>query len=123
MKYQRWRKVDYGKDRKLKFWSCKIKGKGDKDLAEGSPLRDWKKIIILEPVGDPETTFSMGFSTVSGDTKVLSVDRKIKKGPFGMRLGPEDCEFFIASNNNEVGLEFVEYIDIADKSKSELPLY
>ncbi len=123
MKYQRWRKVDYGKDRKLKFWSYKVKGEGDKALAKDSPLRGWKKIIVLMPIGGPETTFSMGFSAISGDTKVSDVVRKIKKGPFGMRLGPEDCEFFIASNDNEVGLEFVGYTDIADESKSELPLY
>lgn len=122
-RFQRWKKVNYGNKKKFKFWSHKIKGEGDKALTKDSPLRDWKKIIVLRSIGDPETTFSMGFSTVSGDTKVSNVLRKIKKGSFGMRLGPEDCNFFIASNESKVGLELVEYTDITDESKLELPLY
>jgi len=118
-----WRKTNYGKSRKIKFWSNKIKGKGDKTLSKDSSLRDRKKVIVLKPIGDPETTFSMGFIPVSGDTKISNVIREIEKGPFGMRLDLYGCEPFIASNTGKVGLKFVKYVDIADKTESELSVY
>lgn len=119
-----WRGTNYGKNRKLKFWSNKIKGEGDETLPKDSPsLRGWKKVIVLKPIGAPETTFSMGFIPVSGGAKISDIIRKIKKGPFGMKLFPDDGEFFIASNTGKVGLEFVKYTDMADKIESELPVY
>ena len=119
-----WRGTNYGKNREIEFWSNKIKGKGDETLPKDSPsLRGWKKVIVLKPIGDPETTFSMGFIPVSGGTKISDIIRKIKKGPFGMRLCPDDCEFFIVSNSDKVKLELVRYADITDKTESELPLY
>ena len=119
-----WRRVKYGNNR-FKFWSCKITGKGDKTLLKDSLFpRDWKKVIVFRPTGDPETTFSMG-SSIAGITKVKVSDivRMIKKGPFGMRLRPYDCEFFVASNVGKVGLEFVKYADIADETEPELFVY
>ena len=122
-KLQIWRKVDYGDERKFKFWSSKVKGKGDETLAKDSSLKDWKKVIVLKPIGNLKTRFSMGFSSIFGETKVSSAIRRVEDESFGMRMGPEDCDFFIVSNEGEVGLEFVEYADIDDKTKSELPLY
>ena len=118
-----WRGTNYGKNRKIRFWSNKVKGKGDETLPKDSYLKDRKKIIILKPVGDPETTFSMGFIPVSGNTKISNVIRKIERGPFGMRLLPDDCELFIASNDGKVKLEFVRYAYIADEIDSELLVY
>lgn len=119
-----WTEIDFGKNRKLGFWSNKIKGKGDKTLPKDSPsLRGWKRVIVLKPIGAPETTFSMGFIPVSGNARISNVIRKIEKGPFGMRLLPDAGKFFIASNTGKVGLKFVKYVDITDKTESELSVY
>ncbi len=119
-----WRTTNYGKNRKIEFWSNRIKGKGDKTLPKDSASRrGWNKVIVLKPIGSPETTFSMGFIPASGDTKLSDIIRKIEKGPFGMRLCPDDCELFIASNDGEVKLKLVRYAHIGDKTKPELPVY
>jgi len=119
-----WRTTKYGKNRKIKFWSKKIKGVGDGTLPKDSlSRRGWNKVIILEPIGDPETTFSIGFIPAFGDTKVSDTKRKIRKGPFGMRLCPDVCEFFITSNDGEVQLKLVGYAHMGDKTKSGLHLY
>jgi len=119
-----WRTTNYGKNRKIEFWSNRIKGKGDKTLPKDSASRrGWNKVIVLEPIGDPETTFSMGFIPASGDTKVSNIIRKIEKGPFGMRLLPDNGKFFIAGNTGKLGLEFVKYADMTDGAEPELPVY
>ncbi len=118
-----WHKVNYGDKRKFKFWSPQVNGMSDKALAKDSSLKDWKKVIILRPIGDPKTTFSIGFKDILGNTKVSSAVRRVGEGSFRMRMGPENCDFFIVSNKNEVGLEFVEYANISDETKSKLPLY
>ena len=111
----KWRKrVKYGDKDEFKFWSSKVKGKGDKTLEKGTFLKEWTKVIVLTPKGKPDTIFSMGFSSVFGDTEVSNALRKIEEGPFGMRMGPEDCEFFIASNQGEVVLDFLCYTHIAE---------
>ncbi len=112
-------RVKYSGDQ-FKWWSPKVKGEGDSAMPKGSRTSDWRKIIILQPVGAPKTIFSMGFSSIFGDTATSDAIRRIEEGPFGMRMGPEDCEFFIVSNEGEVQLEFVECVDI---DKSDLPLY
>lgn len=119
-RFQIWRKINYRDIKKFRFWSVLVRGEGDETLAPGSSLKAWKKVIVLKPLGEPKTVFSMGFSDNFGHIMVSSASRRVEEGPFGMRMGPEDCRFFIASNNGEVGLEFVEYATIAD---SELVLY
>lgn len=118
-----WRKIRYGNSEKFTYWSPKIRGKGDETLAEGSSIKDWRKVVVVQPSGSPETAFSMGFSNVFGDTKISSAVRKVKDGPFGMRMGPKPCDFFIASNQGKVDLRLIEYTDIKDKTKSDLFLY
>jgi len=119
-----WRTTNYKKNRRIKFWSNKVKGKGDKTLPKDSlSRRGWKKVIVLKPIGDPETTFSMGFIPASGDTKISDIIRKISKGPFAMRLCPDTCKYFIASNNGKLKLEFVKYADMTDGTEPELPVY
>jgi len=113
IKNQHWRDVKFGDEREFRFWSS-VTGKGDEALLPGSPLGNWRKIIVLKPMGDLETVFSIGFSSISGDTKVSDATRRIKEGPFGMRMGPEDCDFFISSNDGKIELEIVQYIDIAE---------
>ena len=122
-RWQIWKKVIYGNKNAFKFWSPKVKGESDKDLSKDSPMKDWRKVIVLRPIGNPETTFSMGFSDIFGNTKVSSAKRKVKQGSFGMRMGPDDCGFFVVSNDDMVELKFVEYADITDEAKSELQLY
>jgi len=120
IKDQCWKNVKFGNKNEFRYWSPKVMGKGDKDLSPDSPLGDWRKIIILKPTGDPEAVLLVGFSSVFGDTQISSVPRQVKEGPFGMRMGPEDCNFFIVSNDGKVELKIVQYIDIAEL---ELDLY
>ena len=114
------RKVEYGDKDEFKFWSPKVKGKGDKTLEKGTPLEKWTKVIVLMPIGSPDIIFSMGFSSVFGDTIVSDAVRRIGESSFGMRMGPEDCEFFIVSNQGKVELDFVHYVHI---DKPGLDLY
>ncbi len=104
----------YGDKDTFKFWSSKIKGKGDETLEKGVSLKKWTKVIILNPKGEPDTTFLIGYVPYFGDITVARVTRRIYRGPFGMRMGPEDCEFFIVSNHKEVELEFVRYAPIGE---------
>jgi len=124
-KHQILRTVKYRNKRGSRFWSNKIKGKGDQTISKDLLFpRDWKRVIVLRPIGDPETTFSMG-SVIAGTNKVKvsNIVRPIRKGLFGMRLGSDDCEFFVASNTGKVKLEFVKYTDIADETEPELSVY
>jgi hypothetical protein len=122
-RFQVWRKINYGDAKKFKFWSPQMSGKGDGTLTKGAPLNDWKKVIIFSPRGYPKTAFSIGFKDISGLSKISRAIRRVEQGPFGMRMGPEDCNFFVASNEGEVRLEVLGYADINDKTRSKLPLY
>ena len=125
-RFQRWRKVEGGDKKKFKFRSSLVKVEGDKSLSKDAPIRSWTKIILLRPVGLlGRCKFSMGFRAIDGTTKISNAVRKTGDGCFGMRLGPEDCEFFIASNDGRVYLEAVECVDIKDSRPeiSKLCLY
>lgn len=119
-KSQKWQEVSYRDVKKFRFWSTQVRGEGDETLAEDSSLKNWKKVVILKPLGNPKTTFSMGFSDAFDHTEVSNAKRRVEEGPFGMRMGREDCRFFIVSNSGIVGLEVVGHTTIA---KSELSLY
>jgi len=74
----------------------------------------WKKYIILLPelkddkVKDAE--FLVGFKSEKFDIcKVSLISRIISDGPFAMRIGPEDCHFFIVSKY-DVKLKVVGYV-------------
>ena len=96
---------------------------GDKTLTNKSSRKDWKKVVVLRPMGGQEVKFVIGFITVSGKTEISSATRKVKNGPFAMWIGPQDCGFFIASNKGKVWLNIVECIDINDESGAKLTLY
>ena len=122
-KNQKWRVVEYGDKAEFKFWSGKVTGKGDESLSSESPIDSWKEIIVLVPYGNPETKFSIGLSTVFGVTQMSDAERKIGDGCFGMRMGPDNCDFFIASNEGEVKLVFMKYIHISEAPKHEVVVY
>jgi len=124
-KSQKWQEVNYRDERKFRFWSLQVRGEGDQTLTKDSSFKDWKKVIILKPLGRSKTTFSMGFSDNFGNTKVSNAIRRVEEGPFGMRMGSEGCRFFIVSNssNGIVGLEVVKHTTIDDESRSETALY
>lgn len=119
---QTWRSVEY-RGAEFGFWSPKIKGRGDSSLANDSSMESWAKIILLSPTGKPDTMFSIGFSDVFGNTKISSAKRKVKDGPFGMRMGPQDCEFFVASAEDSIGLAFMKYVSIEDRAMQKVALY
>ncbi len=113
-----WARANYGESGL--FWSAKIIGKGDKSLFAKASRKTWNKIIVLEPLGSADTVFFLGFSDIFGNTKVLISPRKVGDGQFGMRMGPEDCEFFIVSLMAEVGLRVVCYIRRGNKKHADL---
>lgn len=120
---QKWTDVIYGSTGigRFKEWSNIVLGKGDETLRPSKPKMlgfwnwlkknwRWKKFIILMPYGDLETEFKMGFySKQYGICKISSAIRKISDGPFAMRMGPEDCYFFVVGTE-EIVLEIVGYI-------------
>lgn len=126
--FQKWREVIY-KGKEFRFWSETVDERGDKDLPENAPMREWKKIVLLEPSptidGSMEAWFSMGFLLPFGQAKISSATRKISDGLFGMRLGPGDCSFFIASNNGGVHLQGIDCVDKAEleKDKENITIY
>ncbi len=123
VKWHSWKGILYGDTGRFKFWSAQITGEGDENLSKDAPMKDWKKVVVLRPLGNPETVFAIGFSNKFGSTKISTAPRKIKEGPFGMRMGAEDCQFFITSNTEAVKLELVGYVDVDDKSQANLSLY
>ncbi|MDD4358310.1 MAG: hypothetical protein PHY30_00665 [Candidatus Pacebacteria bacterium] len=110
-------------DDEFRFWSEKVKGEGDETLGKGALPDNWTKVIVLKSKGDLETLFSIGFINADGNTMISKSERKVGDGLFGMRMGPEDCEFFIVSNQGEVALEFAYYVNIDAKLKAEIDLY
>lgn len=120
---QFWKGAIFGDLSLFPFWSKKVWGEGDESLSKQSPMRKWKKTIILSPFGNPDTVFSPGFIDILGACKISSLTRKVEDGPFAMRMGPDDCWFFIASKKGMVYLDSIGYADIDDKSKNHLSLY
>lgn len=128
--FQFYREVgEYHDTRRFWFWSSLVRSEGDKSLPPSSPKspskqwKTWRKVIKLRPQGDPTTHFSMGFKDAFGRVMISTAKRRVGDGPFGMRVGPEDCELFIVSNEGLVGLEFVKYTNINDPAEAETPLY
>ena len=123
---QFWRKVRYGDRRQFKFWSARMTAAGDQSLMDTVHpyrMKDWKKVAIFSPSGVPDTVFFVGFSDIFGNTKISSIPRRIKDGLFGLRLGPDDCQFFVCSNDGEVGLTLAEYTTIDAEARADTPLY
>ncbi len=128
--FQNWQDITYCKTPlgNFKYWSNIVFGKGDENLkpSKSSMLgflnwlrknREWKKFIILLPEGDSNTIFRMGFySEQFRICKISSATRKISDGPFAMRMGPEDCYFFIVGTG-EVKVKIPGYI------RNDLRLY
>lgn len=125
---QYWLPANYKKSKHGSFehWSNLARGKGDPRLPQRPKnyykgflgwLRknwEWKKCIILKVVGKPEAEFVVGYRTINSDgceCKISSDKKIVANGPFAMRLGREDCEFFIISNEPSIRLEFLGYMD------------
>ncbi len=108
VKTQEWRKISYyGDANEFRFWSQKVVGLGD-----SLPfLQRWNKVIILMPIGDQEAVFFIGFDPFNPNSrnKVSSIKRKVKDGPFAMKLGKRDCGFFVTSNDSRVNLKSTGY--------------
>ncbi len=119
-RFQRWKKVNIKED--FKYCSGFTEVKGDKNLPENAPREEWK-IVIFEPAprpgGSREATFSMGFMLPDGTAKVSNVKRKINDGPFAMRIGPGDCNFFIVSDETPVALQVWDCMSREEAEKEE----
>lgn len=102
----------------LRFWSNEAIAKGDprspKNYGRG-PLNwlgkafFWKRRVILVPSGLPETRFVVVFRDEDG-YMACSRERRVKDGPFMMRVGPRDIRFFILGNYGNIGLSIAGYV-------------
>ncbi len=132
---QWWRDVVYREgsyhddvlDKDFGFWSDLVLGKGDQILSPSQsfmfgPINwlikyfTWKKYIVLRPtiidrgISTEDIEFHVGFwSKRFGVCKVSSATRHVSGGPFSMRMGPEDCHFFIVADK-EVELSIAGYV-------------
>lgn len=107
--WQTWVDVKYGKQpMPIPFdkWSNLIKGEGDEDLPSSKGMSrfgrwmwkwSWKKLIVLEPIGPPDALFKVGYwNKELGICQIsFNSERYVSDGPFAMRMGPEDCYFFV----------------------------
>ena len=55
----------------------------------------WRKYIVLVPEGPKDYPFVVAFRDSYGVCKYSSRIRRVSNGPFMMRIGPEDCYFYI----------------------------
>lgn len=120
--WQRWTAIKYGRIYigPYTWYSNFVTGVGDKTLkpVRGSSLGlfnwlikfwYWKRVIVLNPIGDSFVVFQIGFWDRKRDIcMVSSAIRKVSDGPFAMRLGPDNCDFFIFGTY-EVELESLGY--------------
>lgn len=129
--WQSWETVFYGRKgvENFLYASNLVKGERDDSLRPSrSPMLGpinwiikclkWKKYIILVPKGGLHTKFQVGFyDEVYGTCKMSSAIRKVYDGPFAMRMGPNDCYFFIVGYNEVVTLE------VAGYTRKDIDLY
>ena len=120
--FQTWEEVKY-EGSQFRFWSQVVQVEGDEELPEGTPMRRWKRVVILSPgCSLQETGFSIGFILPSGLAKI-STAKKRGQGFFAMRIGPGNCGFFVASNKGEVSLESMGIADIKEARRNKYVLY
>ncbi len=133
--FRGWREVFYGSE-EFKFWSDTSSVFGDKRLPKESPQKDWRIVLIFTPFswsGSMEPNFFVGFLlptrlAKTGLAKIWTVPRKVGDGMFAMLLGPGDCHFFVAGNDEKIGLSkiptFVEREEFEkDERFSAIKLY
>ncbi|HCP09063.1 MAG TPA: hypothetical protein DIT25_04695 [Candidatus Moranbacteria bacterium] len=98
-------------------WSNPVTGRGDSKAQHyGLGFIDWikkamfwKKRIVLRPMGNLKTEFRIAFHSKTHDLcMVSSAVKRVGDGPFMMRMGPEDCDFYVIGNDL-VNLECVGY--------------
>jgi len=124
--YSTWKHTVYGKSQ-IKYYSKLIKGEGDTGLRTSSKARKgwifvksrWTKLIVLRPIClDPEaweerrSRLRMWPGYYSKKFEVCQVSKRtlrLSDGPFAMRMGPENCYFFVMANF-PVHLDFCGYI-------------
>ncbi|KKR17702.1 MAG: hypothetical protein UT48_C0047G0006 [Parcubacteria group bacterium GW2011_GWE2_39_37] len=60
---------------------------------------EWNKLVVLTPLGHPETEFVVAYYDDSqNECKAFPRFRKVKEGPYEMRRGPNElCAFIIAN--------------------------
>ena len=63
-------------------------------------MSNWRKVIVLRPIGPSDASFSMGFVDHMGFTVATNGQRRVSDGPFGMKIGFMDRDFFIATHDN-----------------------
>lgn len=128
---QGWEDIEYkGKNpRFFHHWSNLVEGVGDERLGSSRSAMVgsfnwfrkhllWKKYIILAPkAGRRDVNFRMGFySKQFNICKISGAVRNVSDGPFAMRMGPENCHFFVVGTG-EIELSIAGYI------RKDLDLY
>ena len=140
---QKWKKISYPEvgfktpARIYRSWSPKVFAEGDESLDEESPQHIWQewrvvhwtKVVVLNPtVQDEEkedVEFTVGFTNKFGDTEIATgISRRVNEALFAMRMGPDDCHYFIVSKEEgvELGLE-IDHYTIEDELNEHITLY
>ncbi|HCU70438.1 MAG TPA: hypothetical protein DIC35_01635 [Candidatus Moranbacteria bacterium] len=67
----------------------------------------WREGVVLHVTGLPKVKYVLGFECVGGESMYFSKTRMLEDGPFMMRIGPGEVNFFILGNDkislHEVG--------------------
>lgn len=109
--FQKWTSVVYGETKGFTHWSNLVLGLGDENLKQGDGFLKWKKLVILIPSGNSDVRFQVGFyGKGTGICGISSTVRMVGDGPYAMRMGPEDCNFFVVSNDGPVELKIAGYV-------------
>lgn len=115
---QKWIVVKF-RGGEFRFWSGKEHCVGDSRLSQEAPKKKWKGVFLFAPTGSLDAIFYIGIVSPSGVAQILSnKTRRVKDGFFGMRVGPQNCEFFVASDDAMVQLQGIDCVDRRDVKDS-----
>jgi hypothetical protein len=59
----------------------------------------WKEGVVLHITGLSKVKYVLGFEILGGESMYFSKTRMVENGPFMMRIGPGEANFFILGND------------------------
>ena len=79
--------------------------------------RNWHFCMVLEPIGDRDTMFKIGYCDSAG-CKIAPVERFVGEGLFAMRVGPKECDYFVIGDK-KISLRKVVRLSIKSREARE----
>lgn len=96
--------------------------------AQGGVIESWHTVAVLRVVSRYNERFKVGFKN-GNNMQNLNHIIESKNGPFGMRIGDGDVEFFVipddawSASPQKLSLEVIELTTEDDPAYADLPLY